>query len=51
MDGLLLDFQYRLNCDMLVPSEGITTPQKSLFLYTFYCNSSLLFCSERIKTI
>ena len=35
MRGILSDFLYCLSSDILSFSEGITIPQKSLFLHTF----------------
>ena len=36
MHGILFDFIYWLNSNILSFSDGITIPQKSLFLYIFY---------------
>ena len=35
LDGALSDFLYELNSYILLSSESITTPQKSLFSYSF----------------
>ena len=42
-DDVLSDFQYWLNINVLVSSEGITTLQKSLFSHIFFWDSSLFF--------
>ena len=41
MYAILSYFIYRLNSDTLLFSNGITTPQKSLFSYTFSWDLSL----------
>ena len=42
LDGVLSGFWYWLNCHILVFSEDITTPRKSLFL----CDSCLLLLTQ-----
>ena len=41
MYGILSDFIYWLNSNILSFSDGITIPQKSLFLHTFSWDLSL----------
>ena len=41
MYGILSDFIYWLNSDILSTSDKILTPQKSLFLHTFLWDLSL----------
>ena len=36
MHGILSDFWFLLNSNILLSSEDITLPQKSFFLHTFY---------------
>ena len=43
INGVLSNFWYRINSNIFVSSEGITTLQKSLFSHSFLCNSSLFF--------
>ena len=42
MYSILLDFVYWSNSDILSFSDGITVPKKSIFLYTFSWELSLL---------
>ena len=51
INGVLSDFWYWLNSNILVSSEGIITLQKFLFSHTFLCDSSLFFFSKGMKTI
>ena len=51
INGVLSDFWYWLNSDILVFSEGIIILQKSLFLHTFLCDSSLVFALKAIQAI